>query len=78
MNSSSIVNFAGKGVEQMTWNDIVTLYKEGHQIGAHTMNHLRNMTNMPISELQRGPSNRCPHHEPSAKYDQYANQRIGL
>jgi peptidoglycan/xylan/chitin deacetylase (PgdA/CDA1 family) len=61
MNSSSIVNFAGKGVEQMTWNDIVTLYKEGHQIGAHTMNHLRNMTNMPISELnyEIGDSKQC-------------------
>jgi hypothetical protein len=61
MNSSSIVNFAGKGVEQMTWNDIVTLYKEGHQIGAHTMNHLRNMTNMPISELnyEIGYSKQC-------------------
>jgi peptidoglycan/xylan/chitin deacetylase (PgdA/CDA1 family) len=51
MNSSSIVNFAGKGVEQMTWNDITTLYKQGYQIGAHTMDHLRNMTNMPSSEL---------------------------
>jgi len=51
MNSSSIVNFAGKGVEQMTWNDITTLYKLGYQMGSHTMNHLRNMTNMPNSEL---------------------------
>jgi hypothetical protein len=61
MNSSSIVNFAGKGVEQMTWNDITTLYKQGHQIGAHTMNHLRNMTNMPNSELdyEIGHSKQC-------------------
>jgi peptidoglycan/xylan/chitin deacetylase (PgdA/CDA1 family) len=51
MNSRSIVNFAGKGVEQMTWNDITTLYKQGYQIGAHTMDHLRNMTNMPSSKL---------------------------
>jgi Polysaccharide deacetylase len=61
MNSSSIVNFAGKGVEQMTWNDITTLYKQGYQIGAHTMNHLRNMTNMPNSELdyEIGHSKQC-------------------
>ena len=39
MNSSSIVKFAGKGIEQMTWNDITTLCKQGYQIGAHTMNH---------------------------------------
>jgi peptidoglycan/xylan/chitin deacetylase (PgdA/CDA1 family) len=61
MNSSSIVNFAGRGVEQMTWNDIATLYQEGHQIGAHTMNHLRNITSMPISELnyEVGNSKKC-------------------
>jgi peptidoglycan/xylan/chitin deacetylase (PgdA/CDA1 family) len=61
MNSSSIVNFAGKGAEQMTWNDITTLYKQGYQIGSHTMNHLRNMTNMPNSELdyEIGHSRQC-------------------
>jgi peptidoglycan/xylan/chitin deacetylase (PgdA/CDA1 family) len=61
MNSSSVINFAGKGVEQMTWNDIITLYKQGHQIGAHTMNHLRNMTNIPKSELdyEIGDSKQC-------------------
>ena len=61
MNSSSIVNFAGKGVEQMTWNDIITLYKQGYEIGAHTMDHLRNMTNMPNNELnyEVGRSKQC-------------------
>jgi peptidoglycan/xylan/chitin deacetylase (PgdA/CDA1 family) len=61
MNSSSIVNFAGKGVEQMTWNDITTLYKQGYQIGSHTMNHLRNMTNMSNNELdyEIGHSKQC-------------------
>ena len=61
MNSSSIVNFAGKGVEQMTWNDITTLFKQGYQIGDHTMNHLRNMTNMSNSELdyEIGRSKQC-------------------
>jgi peptidoglycan/xylan/chitin deacetylase (PgdA/CDA1 family) len=61
MNSSSIVNFAGSGVQQLTWIDIVTLYKQGHQIGAHTMDHLRNMTSMPNSELnyEIGRSKQC-------------------
>jgi peptidoglycan/xylan/chitin deacetylase (PgdA/CDA1 family) len=61
MNSSSIVNFAGRGVEQMTWNDIITLYRQGNQIGAHTMDHLRNMTNMPNTELnyEIGRSKQC-------------------
>jgi len=61
MNSSSVINFAGKGVEQMTWNDIISLYKQGNQIGAHTMNHLQNMTSMPASELdyEIGQSKQC-------------------
>ena len=61
MNSSSVINFAGKGVEQMTWDNIITLYKQGHQIGAHTMNHLQNMTSMPKSELdyEIGHSKQC-------------------
>ena len=61
MNSSSIVNFVGKGVEQMSWQDIMTLYKNGHQIGAHTMNHLRNLTSMSNSELdyEIGQSKQC-------------------
>jgi peptidoglycan/xylan/chitin deacetylase (PgdA/CDA1 family) len=61
MNSSSIVNFVGKGVEQMSWQDIMTLYKNGHQIGAHTMNHLRNLTSMSNSELnyEIGQSKHC-------------------
>jgi len=61
MNSRSIVNFAGKGVEQMSWQDILTLYRQGHQIGSHTMNHLRNLTSMPDSELnyEIGQSKQC-------------------
>ncbi len=61
MNSSSIVNFVGKGVEQMSWQDIMTLYKHGNQIGAHTMNHLRNLTSMSNSELdyEIGQSKEC-------------------
>ncbi|MGB6628505.1 MAG: polysaccharide deacetylase family protein, partial [Nitrososphaeraceae archaeon] len=61
MNSSSIVNFVGKGVEQMSWQDIMALYKHGNQIGAHTMNHLRNLTSMSNSELdyEIGQSKEC-------------------
>jgi peptidoglycan/xylan/chitin deacetylase (PgdA/CDA1 family) len=67
MNTTSIGNlngagnFAGKGVEQMNWNDIKLLYEQGHQIGAHTMNHLQNMTSMPGSELdyEIGQSKQC-------------------
>ena len=61
MNSSSIVNFVGKGVEQMSWQDIMTLYKHGHQIGAHTMDHLRDLTSMSNSELdyEIGQSKQC-------------------
>lgn len=61
MNSSSIVNFVGKGVEQMSWQDIMTLYKQGHQIGAHTMDHLRDLTSMSNSELdyEIGQSKQC-------------------
>jgi peptidoglycan/xylan/chitin deacetylase (PgdA/CDA1 family) len=61
MNSSSVINFAGKGVEQMNWNDIVTLYGQGDQIGAHSMNHLQNMTSMPKNELdyEIGHSKQC-------------------
>ena len=61
MNSSSIVNFVGKGVEQMSWQDIMALYKHGNQIGAHTMNHLRNLTSMSNNELdyEIGQSKEC-------------------
>ena len=61
MNSSSIVNFVGKGVEQMSWHDIMSLNKQGYQIGAHTMNHLRNLTSMSNNELnyEIGRSKQC-------------------
>ncbi len=61
MNSTSIVNFAGKGVEQMNWTDVLALHKQGEMIGAHTMNHLRNMTIMSDSELnyEIGGSKQC-------------------
>jgi hypothetical protein len=37
MVSSDIVNFAGKGVAQMSWSDLMNLQKEGHKIEAHSM-----------------------------------------
>ena len=45
----------------MSWQDIMTLYKNGHQIGAHTMNHLRNLTSMSNGELnyEIGQSRQC-------------------
>jgi peptidoglycan/xylan/chitin deacetylase (PgdA/CDA1 family) len=60
-NSTSIVNFAGKGVEQMNWMDVLALHKQGEMIGAHTMNHLRNMTITSDSELnyEIGGSKQC-------------------
>lgn len=39
MNASSIVNFGGKGAEQMSWQDIKTLQGQGHDIESHTMTH---------------------------------------
>jgi len=61
MNSTSIFNFAGKGIEEMGSNNTISIYKEGHQIRAHTMNHLKNMTSRPESELnyEIGQSKRC-------------------
>jgi len=60
-NLNGAGNFAGKGVEQMTWNDIISLYKQRNQIGAHTMNQLQNMTKMPVPELdyEIGQSKQC-------------------
>ena len=45
----------------MSWQDIMALYKHGNQIGAHTMNHLRNLTSMSNSELdyEIGQSKEC-------------------
>ena len=67
MNTTSIGNlngagnFTGKGVEQMTWQDILTLYKEGYQIGSHSMNHLNNMSRMSDAKLEYeiGHSKQC-------------------
>ena len=67
MNTTSIGNlngegnFTGKGIEQMTWQDILTLYKEGYQIGSHSMNHLNNMSKMSDAKLEYeiGQSKQC-------------------
>ncbi len=67
MNTTSIGNlngagnFTGKGVEQMSWLDILTLYKEGYQIGSHSMNHLNNMSRMSDAKLdyELGQSKQC-------------------
>ena len=67
MNTTSIGNlngngnFTGKGVDQMTWQDILTLYKEGYQIGSHSMNHFNNMSRMSDAKLEYelGQSKQC-------------------
>ena len=45
----------------MTWDNIITLYEQGHQIGAHTMDHLQYMTSMPKTQLnyEIGHSKQC-------------------
>ena len=60
-NLNGVGNFTGKGVEQMTWQDILTLYREGYQIGSHSMNHLNNMSKMSDAELEYeiGHSKQC-------------------
>jgi len=44
----------------MNWTDLETLYKEGHDIGSHTMNH-RNLSDSSIKSLeyQIGQSKEC-------------------
>lgn len=67
MNTTSIGslnghgNFTGKGVDQMIWPDILTLYKEGYQIGSHSMNHFNNMSRMSDAKLEYelGQSKQC-------------------
>lgn len=53
MNSTSIVNFAGKGVEQMTWTDVLALYKQVEMIGSH-----RNMSDSELN-YEIGGSRQC-------------------
>jgi peptidoglycan/xylan/chitin deacetylase (PgdA/CDA1 family) len=40
MSAPDIVDFIGKGLDQMNWEELKILEKEGNIIGAHTMNHI--------------------------------------
>jgi len=40
MSLPNVVDFVGKGIDQMSWQDLKLLENEGHVIGAHTMNHI--------------------------------------
>lgn len=35
-----VCNYAGRGPDRMTWNDIQTLVRQGHDIESHSMNHI--------------------------------------
>jgi peptidoglycan/xylan/chitin deacetylase (PgdA/CDA1 family) len=34
-----VCNYIGKGESRLNWQDVVALYKQGHDIGSHSMNH---------------------------------------
>src|ERR671920_1236541 len=60
MSSPNIVDFIGKGLDQMNWKDIKILEKEGNIIGAHTMNHI-DLNNLSTTQLnyEIGRSKQC-------------------
>ncbi len=35
-----VCNYVGKNPDRMTWDDVETLEKQGHDIESHTMNHI--------------------------------------
>lgn len=60
MNSPDIVDFIGKGVDQMSWEEVKMLEKDGNVIGAHTMSHI-DLNNLSATELdyEIGQSKQC-------------------
>ncbi len=55
-----VCNYIGKKDGYMDWNEIETLHKEGHDIGSHSMNHLRLETlSKKNVEYEVGQSKRC-------------------
>jgi hypothetical protein len=60
MSSPNIVDFIGKGLDQMNWEDLKILEKEGNIIGAHTMNHI-GLNNLSATRLdyEIGQSKEC-------------------
>jgi peptidoglycan/xylan/chitin deacetylase (PgdA/CDA1 family) len=55
-----VCNYIGKKDGYMSWKDIETLQKEGHDIGSHSMNHVRlkELSNKNV-EYEVGQSKRC-------------------
>jgi peptidoglycan/xylan/chitin deacetylase (PgdA/CDA1 family) len=60
MSLPHIVDFSGKGIGQMGWEDLKILQKEGNIIGAHTMNHI-DLDSLSTRELdyEIGQSKQC-------------------
>ena len=55
-----VCNYIGKKDGYMDWNEIETLHKEGHDIGSHSMNHVRLDTlSKKNVEYEVGQSKRC-------------------
>ncbi len=55
-----VCNYVGKTDAYMNWKEIKTLHKEGHDIGSHSMNHVR-LTEVPKESLEYevGRSKEC-------------------
>jgi peptidoglycan/xylan/chitin deacetylase (PgdA/CDA1 family) len=60
MSTPDIVDFIGKGLDQMNWEDLKILEKEGNIIGAHTINHI-DLNNLSAIQLdyEIGQSKQC-------------------
>jgi len=55
-----VCNYIGKKDGYMDWNEIETLHKEGHDIGSHSMNHVRlEKLSKKDVEYEVGQSKRC-------------------
>ena len=55
-----VCNYIGKKDGYMDWNEIKTLQKEGHDIGSHSMNHVRlEQLSKKNVEYEVGQSKRC-------------------
>jgi peptidoglycan/xylan/chitin deacetylase (PgdA/CDA1 family) len=55
-----VCNYIGKKDGYMDWNEIKTLHKEGHDIGSHSMNHVRlEKLSKKSVQYEVGQSKRC-------------------
>jgi peptidoglycan/xylan/chitin deacetylase (PgdA/CDA1 family) len=55
-----VCNYIGKKGGYMDWNEIKTLHKEGHDIGSHSMNHVRlEKLSKKNVEYEVGQSKKC-------------------